>query len=235
MSEPTEPPARGWVARTLAGAVKRLDVHLRRAHGVFEYTASPDCIFRITVEPAREAAVLPDGARIERGDRIVDLHFWNEQLPAMPSAGPTFAWASLFRHQLEASLREIAARVETDPRLQGVKAVRGEIASPTRGQRDTIRRFAAHFGFLTVGPTSPPTPGRRFQDLLDDIWMLILVWTYNPVGLERRTFTLRREETWLSRPALMARFGPGAGRSARARSAAAQAEPGPTRGLTKTK
>lgn len=50
-------------------AIRRLDRHLRRRRGIFEFTGDPACVLRLAL--ARDA-----------GERIGELHLWNEQMPA---------------------------------------------------------------------------------------------------------------------------------------------------------
>jgi len=37
--------------------------------------------------------VLADGTCGRAGERFVDLHLWNEHIPAMPKEGASIAWA----------------------------------------------------------------------------------------------------------------------------------------------
>jgi hypothetical protein len=206
VSEPVGTAHRSAFQRSLRATISALDVHLRRAQGVFEYSAADDCIFRLTLAGAEATVRLRGGVVIERGEPVVSLHFWNEHLPAMPDEGPNFAWANLFRHRMNSSLVELSACLDTDPRLRGVKAVRGRLASAIRGQRETARRFSAHFGFETIPAADPPPLAQRLHDSLDNLWMLILVWAFNPPALEHRTVILRREEVWMSKAVLDARY-----------------------------
>ena len=73
-----------------------LDRWLRRRQGVFEYTHDPECIFRIQLQRLRSEVVLSDGTFGRPGDQAIDLHLWNEQIPAVPVAGPSLAWGRRF-------------------------------------------------------------------------------------------------------------------------------------------
>ena len=52
--------------------------------GIFEYTHKPDCFFRIRFNRLRTEVVLSDGTDGRRGDRVVELHLWNERIPPYP-------------------------------------------------------------------------------------------------------------------------------------------------------
>jgi hypothetical protein len=201
------PSARGPLGRLLDRAVRAMDVRLRRAQGVFEFSASGECVFRLAIEPAEESVRLRDGVVIERGEPVIVLHFWNEHLPAMPREGPNFAWANLFRRRINRSLGEIADLFDADPRLREIRAVHARLASPTPGERQTVKRFGENFGLETIASEAPPPLGRRIQDLMDKIWSWILVWTYNPPGLKGRSVMQRREYLWMSKATLQSRFG----------------------------
>jgi hypothetical protein len=56
-----------------------LDSQLRRREGVFEYSHKPDCIFRAQFSRLSSDVLLSDGTFGRLGDRVIDLHFWNEQ------------------------------------------------------------------------------------------------------------------------------------------------------------
>lgn len=84
-------PALGAVER----AIQRLDRHLRRRRGIFEFTDDPACVLRL--------AIAPDAA----GARIGELHFWNEQMP------PTsFALGRRLHRSLVLLARFVASRPE---------------------------------------------------------------------------------------------------------------------------
>jgi len=73
----------------LEAMVAALDDRLRVRHGVIEYTNSPECLFRIQLAASNDDYVLSDGTCIRAGDRVVNLHVWNEQFPYFTGKGPT--------------------------------------------------------------------------------------------------------------------------------------------------
>ena len=65
----------------LEAMVIALDDRLRLRQGVIEYTKSPYCLFRIQLAASIADYVLSDGTSVRSGDRIANLHVWNEQFP----------------------------------------------------------------------------------------------------------------------------------------------------------
>jgi len=87
----------------LEAMVGALDDRLRLWHGVIEYTNSPECLFRIQFIASGEIYVLSDGTCIQPGDRVANLHVWNEQFPRFGGNGPTLAWARRVNQAFEFS------------------------------------------------------------------------------------------------------------------------------------
>src|SRR5262245_26744485 len=73
-----------------------LDSWLRRREGVFEYSQKTDCIFRAQFSRLSSDVLLSDGTIGRSGDRVIDLHLWNEQIPVAPLAGYSLAWGCRF-------------------------------------------------------------------------------------------------------------------------------------------
>src|SRR5262249_23656906 len=91
----------------LEAMLTALDDRLRLRHGVVEYTRNPDCLFRIQLATSDDDYVLSDGACVRGGDRIANLHVWNEQFPCFAGNGPTLAWARRGDRPLRAAPRGI--------------------------------------------------------------------------------------------------------------------------------
>jgi hypothetical protein len=80
-----------------------LDTWLRRREGVFEYSHKPDCILRAQLGRLTTDVLLSDGTFGRSGDRVIDLHFWNEQIPVKPVAGYSLAWGCRFNRSVAKS------------------------------------------------------------------------------------------------------------------------------------
>jgi len=86
-----------------------LDNWLRRRQGVFEYSRKPDCILRAQLSRLSSDVLLSDGTFGRAGDRVIDLHLWNEQIPVKPIAGYSLAWGM----PLQPEPRKIPSRISS--------------------------------------------------------------------------------------------------------------------------
>jgi hypothetical protein len=182
-----------------------MDTVLRAYYGISEYTDDPGCVFRIGLGLARRPLRLLDGTEINLGDPVGSLHLWNEHLPPYAGGGPDLAWASDMRRRVLRSLQLLAETIERDPAWRGVRAFRGDATLSRRLGEIQIRRLAERHGFERV-----PSPSSILQQLhfLGDCfnaWALTLA--FNPAALERQGFLRGRCEVWISREALVKRYG----------------------------
>ncbi len=97
-----------------------LDSWLRRREGVFEYSHKPDCILRAQLSQLSSDVLLSDGTSGRPGDRVIDLHLWNEQIPVKPIAGYSLAWGCRFNRSLAKSLRGLAQFLMSKPQLSDI-------------------------------------------------------------------------------------------------------------------
>ncbi len=193
------------LARLARWAIRRLDALLRSARGVYEFSSDPDCLLRLALGNSGREVVLADGTRIAAGERIGELHLWNERVPPMPQAGPDLCWAVTMRLGLVYSLQLLAAHVENDPDWEDVRAFRGETA--VDAQRGETHPFT-HLGF-ELQPLELVGPLKRFTDFWENLYTWWLIWTFNPASLRSKHFWgLQRRQLWLSRATLLTRYGP---------------------------
>ena len=190
----------------LGAFVELLDRHLRYQQRVTEYTNSPDCIFRIQIVRVSEDIVLSDATHVSAGDRIIDLHFWNEHIPVMPSGGATLAWARRTNQSIETSLRELARYLSSRPDLEDILAIRGVMGLGSSNRSNQIERLAAHFGFEQVPLAHRLSVKQRLHRLGENILISMIVLTRNPVSLRADTLWRSRTQTYLSRSVLEHRF-----------------------------
>lgn len=184
-----------------------IDWLLRRFEGMFEFSRSETCLLRIALTRTNATVRLPDGVMLARGTPIAALHLWNEHLPSPPAKGPSFAWVNRIRRQMLWSLKELALYARTSPDMQNVVAFQARIAFASRAQHDKMLRIAATFGFERIEPDASPPLGRRIHDVLENFWLWALVWTFNPRGLRHRSLKRQRHALWISKAALIKRFG----------------------------
>ncbi len=215
------PPRIGWPGTLVRG----IDLVLRRCLGVREFSTDPLCIIRIAMRTASADVCLRDGTRILQGDWVGELHFWNEQLPRMPPSGPGFSWALTMQRQFLHSLNLLADRVALAQELAGIDAFRGDImfaGALSRGAK--LAQVAARHGFELV-----ELKRSRFaalHELIDSLFILCLIRTFNPAGLRNSVWRRRRYEVWISKRTLIERYGA----SGRARAARFVVQPARQRG-----
>jgi hypothetical protein len=191
----------------LRRAIGGLDRLLRRLEGIAEYSENPDCLLRFAGGRAQRDLHLADGCRVARGAQILDLHLWNEHLLGLPSGRCGLARASALRRDLGASLRELAGRIETDPSLAAVAALRAWVAFVPSRRIGKVLRIARAFGFAPIRAAGSARALGRLSAVGENLLMYALAWTFNPGSLRRREVLRERCEMWISRSALIATYG----------------------------
>lgn len=196
------------LARVGRCLVRALDAVLRRSLHVQTFTDDPACILRLSPGRAREALVLEDGTQIRPGDPVIDLHFWNERVPPMPDSGPDLRWAREMFRRFVASLRLLALHLAESPSHAGVRAIRGEFGflsgEGLDAQQDLFRRLGLEVRRLRMARGA----WGRFAEFWQNLFSYWLIWTYNPASLRHKhLLDLERCQVWISRGALLARYG----------------------------
>jgi len=190
----------------MARAVLTLDRWLRQQQGIFEYTSHAECLFRLEQGRADQTLRLADGTCIRRGEPILKLHIWNEQVPRMGRQGPTVGWARRLRRAMEISLHEMARWLKTRADLRDIAAICADMQLGTAVENRQLARIVMRYGFETQ---DVPDAGRsnRLHHIGERILMCMLVLATNPAAL--RAGTLRRDymRIYLSRAVLERRYG----------------------------
>ena len=191
----------------LEAMVGALDDRLRLWHGVIEYTNSPECLFRIQFIASGEIYVLSDGTCIQPGDRVANLHVWNEQFPRFGGNGPTLAWARRANQAFEFSLRELARFLDDRRDLDGVVAICANMSLEPAERSAQLTRFVGRFGFERIAAADPRSLRQQMHWLGENILISMMVLARNAAAL--RSDTLRRDRTlvFLSRRELRRRYG----------------------------
>jgi YkoP domain len=197
-----------------------LDRWLRRWHGVYEFSAHRDCLFRAERCCAEAGLLLADGVRVRRGDALLKVHLWNEHMPAMGPDGPTVAWARRASRAIETSLRELARHVAQSSELDPVVAVCADMRLATVQQSAQLARIVGRFGFERAKDSRVGRPG-RLRLIGENILMVLLVLATNPIAF--RAAVLRRDHARvvISRAKLLRLYRPGGPARASVDSAAA--------------
>jgi hypothetical protein len=190
--------------------LEAIDSRLRHQLGVSEYAQSPDCVFRMQIIRNADDIVLKDGTCLRQGDRIIDLHFWNQHVPLISEAGPTLGWACRmndgFRHSLQELAQHLAARTDTGD----IAAVRAVAALGADARNEKITRILSRFGFeIVLKLEPPPSLQQQIRRLGENILISLMVLTYNASALRRDTLRRGRVPAYLSRRALDERYGAG--------------------------
>jgi hypothetical protein len=186
-------------------AVCGLDVLLRRAYHVWEFTQDESCILRTALGRSAGEITLSDGTRIEKGEVVGELHLWNEHLPRMDEEGPSLAWALKSYHLWRASLKQLTVYLEEEPQFAGVRAFRGETAFFQGDLEGSALFERLGFDLVRADRTSKL---KRFGEFWENFYTWGLIWTFNPGSLRRKDlFRMERAQVWISRQALLERYG----------------------------
>jgi len=190
----------GW----LASAVFALDRRIRRRIGVYEYTLHPQCLFRLQVVHLDDALVLADGTSVDRGNRVLVLHLWNEQMPVIGPMGPTLAWARKVDRAMDISLRELACYLAAQPHLGDIELICGNMPVIGSAQAEQLARILARYGFeAAVDDTDRRGLLHRFGD---GVLVLMLVWAANPRAVRSAMLRCCNMRVFVSRAALEQRY-----------------------------
>lgn len=175
-----------------AKSIFALDRRLQRRGGVFEYSDKSDCIFRVQLSRLSSDVLLSDGTFGHVGDRVIDLHFWNEQIPVPPRAGYSLAWACAFNRSIEESLRGLAEFLTRKPELSDIRIIRANI------NLEPLDRIAARHGFEAVRDPIKPSTWERVHQFGENILFFLLVLACNSRG-RLKNFSRPRQLLYLSR------------------------------------
>ena len=192
-------------SRWLAFAVAALDARLRRLGSVEEYTSDPRCIFRIQIDRLDRAVILSDGTWLNAGERIINLHLWNEQIPRFGADGASLTWASRLTRRVEISLQELCRFLSVTPELSNIVAICANVALGTKRDTTQLILMANRFGFLAVQmPRCPLT--ERVCRIGENILISLLILVHNVQALRRDSLLRDRVRIVLRRSTLERRY-----------------------------
>lgn len=195
----------------LEQAIFRLDGWLRRRRGIYEYSSSADCLFRIQPDRAERPFTLRNAERVGAGEPILRLHLWNEHVPPMGRRGPTVAWARRISRRIELSLYELAEYLPRHPELDRVRLLSGEMHLTTPRQREQLAHITARYGFET--DTEPRLAGlQALRWAATSVNVLLLMLATNPMAV-RAALPLHHRQLLLARATLECRYGTTTARS----------------------
>lgn len=182
----------------------RFDAYLCRRTGVFEFTSDQNCILRLQQTVAAHDLTLP-GCVLPAGSPVIQIHLWNEHIPAIAKAGPDVAWAAHTWRLFYRSLRLASGYIQASPALAHARAIGGETAVFTPGPQDSGAKFFDQLGFI-VSPYHRPLG--RFGEFWENFYSWWIMWAYNPASLKGvNMIRMQRSEIWMETGAFLARFG----------------------------
>jgi hypothetical protein len=193
--------------RRLAALVEKIDKGLRRRSGVIEFTQSHDCLFRMQITKCADDLMLADGTHVRHGDRIINLHFWNEQVPPFPPGGPTLGWARHISRTFECSLQKLAHYLAAAMDVEDIVAIRVSVALGPAARSNQVSRVLSRFGFEPAPPPERPSLAARLHRYGENILISLMVLAHNPITIRLDTLMRDRVVLYLSRRSLERRYG----------------------------
>ena len=178
-----------------AESIFALDRWLRRRQEVFEYDHRPDCFFRAQLGRLYNEVVLSDGTFGHPGDQVIDLHFWNEQIPP-PAAGHSLAWGCRFNHSFAESLCELARFLSSEPELSHISIIRANM------NLDSLHRIVARHGFEAVPEPARLSASECAHRFGENILYWLLALACNCARARPNKFWRSRQLIYLSRRVL---------------------------------
>jgi hypothetical protein len=189
----------------MRAAIKRFDRFLRKVSGVFEFTDEAWCIFRLQLRDAPHDIRLSDGTFVGRGEPILGLHFWNEQIPALGPEGADVAWGARVARLAVRSMRAIAAWVQAHPEMIDRHVLGGATVLLDMDTVDGPANLIRRLGF-EIFPFRSPLG--RFGEFWENAYTWSLMWAYNsPSVNDRPPVSMRRTVIWMPVEDLLARYG----------------------------
>jgi hypothetical protein len=184
-----------------------IDRRLRDRNAVIEYTSDPLCILRIRIGRLNQTVSLEDGTIGSVGDRMIDLHLWNEHIPLIPRQGASVSWARQWQHCMAVSFRELARFLVRRPDLNDISVLRAITAFGARERSAGNILLMQRYGFEPVVDATPATMAERGRRLAENVLMTAMVLAHNPAALRRDTLLRGRTLLFMSRRVLEARYG----------------------------
>ncbi len=194
----------GRLSSLLRRVIIRFDHFLSRVEQVYEFTTDPDCILRLSRTESHQTIDLTPG-KIGPGDRILEIHLWNERIPIVTTEDQSLAWGTQVLHLFILSLGLVAGQLEENPELSQVKAVRAEMIFLGTADNPTRARQMERLGFTVIPHRSKLGAFGEFWENFYSWWIM---WAYNPVSTRNRSLVgNKRLEMWIERERFIEKFG----------------------------
>ena len=186
--------------------VRGVDRGLRKAMAIREFCGKPTCIFRMSERSSPKHVLLADGTEIHAGDRVGDLHLWNENIARTLGTTVGLGVGVRFRTAFLDSMQDLALHAATDQQMSDIRAFRAKACWLWRSRKANLEAIIRQCGFTIVSPD--PAWIERVHDAFENLLIYSLVWSFNRKGLRRRRLTPLRLQLWISRQDLLRRHLP---------------------------
>jgi hypothetical protein len=183
-----------------------IDSWLRRWKDVKEFSEHPQCIFRIGVGTLDRDVQLGDGTCARSGDRVIDLHLWNEHIPKWPAKGASIAWAVQMRRCVDLSLRELAKHICNDAQLEDISVIRAIAVFGVPEKCAQLSRLCSRLGFQILDENEEVGLVEQVHRFGENILVSLLVLAVNRPTVRSDTLRRTRVKIYLSRKRLLRRF-----------------------------
>lgn len=193
-------------SRWLAIVVLGLDGWLRRLEAVKEYTSDPRCIFRIQIDRLDHTLTLSDGTPLRAGERIINLHLWNEQMPRFGVNAASVAWASRLMRCVEISLRQLCQFLAVTAELSDVVAICADMTFGTKRETAQLIVIAGRFGFQAVQTRPRSSIAQRAFRVGENILIALLILVHHAEAFRRDSLWRDRTRVVLPRSTLEQRY-----------------------------
>lgn len=182
-----------------------LDRALRRSLGIYEFSANPACLLRISITRVQNATKLPEDCTIRPSDPIIDLHFWNEHVESLLAGRGSCVKGRLVYRHLQCSMTLLAAYLLAHPEIPAT-TIHARVVMPLGSRFAQFQLLAESCGFsITVSPVQGMA---RVHDFFESFWIRGLLWVFNPGPAKRRQLQLCRAHLWMDRSELISRYFP---------------------------
>ncbi|MGH6852481.1 MAG: YkoP family protein [Methylocella sp.] len=153
--------------------------------------------------------VLSDGTPYRPGQRLLDLHLWNEQIPCLKSS--SLGWARQMSECLNISLRDLARYLQGNGEFKDIAVIRANMSFGTMHQSAQLVRIASRYGFEPIPRRESHSARQRIHQFGENILISLMVLARNGAALRRDSLWRDRTQTFLSRNVLERRYGGNSG------------------------
>ena len=193
----------------ISWSVRRIDHILIQQQGIYEFSQNDLCMLRLSANVCNHHLVLADGTELFNGDKIGELHFWNEHIPPMPKDGPDLGWAIAFQRRSMISLEELACYIVDNSQFETIKAFHGDPPFGSRYGQVNLKEMAKRWGFEIIDHSAPQGNWDKFAEFWVNFYAFGLLWAFNRASMKTKGFTgVKRFDLWMSRESLLRRYGP---------------------------